>query len=561
MTMPTFATDPDELEDEIREIPICFEPMNDDLHQLSARDQELFVSSIRKGGAYDKRVLADLKYLAGKYPGVPSIKNNLMATLISAGKVQMARKLLDEIVRDHPDYLFGRVNMAHLCTDSPDQICKVPSWLGDTLRLCDFKPGTSLFHITEVRSFYVAVASFHLKSGRVEPARRIHEVLVDLTDEIEECDLQLAKLGDNIARASLQSLLKHLAEEKNLTINVKTPPLPAASTVADRERPVFHHAETAILYERGLELTADEVETLRSLPRESFVADLEAVLRDACARSPLFLEDQDFSTPEGSWFAIHAFLFLGDLEAKEALPAVLECLSLPDEALDFWFSDLLFDAIPVALQGLLKADLEAVTPWLLSPGITAKGRAAFFDAAVLIVQRQPERRAEVLDWFRRLLNALLDVRPEDNILSTHLISFLVTALCKLGAHELTDLVAAHYEKGHVSRMFHGTMDHIRSELFDSPAEPAPLAELSLADLYEELASTYSDSEDAPAADASAPVEKLQASPGPFPPFSARTGMMNPPVSFPPRKAVVGRNDPCPCGSGKKFKKCCGAVRV
>ena len=21
---------------------------------------------------------------------------------------------------------------------------------------------------------------------------------------------------------------------------------------------------------------------------------------------------------------------------------------------------------------------------------------------------------------------------------------------------------------------------------------------------------------------------------------------------------VGRNEPCPCGSGKKFKKCCGA---
>ncbi len=23
------------------------------------------------------------------------------------------------------------------------------------------------------------------------------------------------------------------------------------------------------------------------------------------------------------------------------------------------------------------------------------------------------------------------------------------------------------------------------------------------------------------------------------------------------EAVVGRNDPCPCGSGKKYKKCCG----
>jgi uncharacterized protein len=25
------------------------------------------------------------------------------------------------------------------------------------------------------------------------------------------------------------------------------------------------------------------------------------------------------------------------------------------------------------------------------------------------------------------------------------------------------------------------------------------------------------------------------------------------------QAKVGRNEPCPCGSGKKFKKCCGAA--
>jgi preprotein translocase subunit SecA len=24
------------------------------------------------------------------------------------------------------------------------------------------------------------------------------------------------------------------------------------------------------------------------------------------------------------------------------------------------------------------------------------------------------------------------------------------------------------------------------------------------------------------------------------------------------KKQVGRNDPCPCGSGKKYKKCCGS---
>jgi len=24
---------------------------------------------------------------------------------------------------------------------------------------------------------------------------------------------------------------------------------------------------------------------------------------------------------------------------------------------------------------------------------------------------------------------------------------------------------------------------------------------------------------------------------------------------------VGRNEPCPCGSGKKYKKCCGAAEA
>ncbi|MGY4308587.1 uncharacterized protein ACVIJ6_005830 [Bradyrhizobium sp. USDA 4369] len=37
-----------------------------------------------------------------------------------------------------------------------------------------------------------------------------------------------------------------------------------------------------------------------------------------------------------------------------------------------------------------------------------------------------------------------------------------------------------------------------------------------------------------------------------PPFAARP---NPFASF----GKIGRNDPCPCGSGKKYKRCCGAA--
>jgi preprotein translocase subunit SecA len=38
--------------------------------------------------------------------------------------------------------------------------------------------------------------------------------------------------------------------------------------------------------------------------------------------------------------------------------------------------------------------------------------------------------------------------------------------------------------------------------------------------------------------------------------SLRSGAV--PTLAPAMKAKVGRNDPCPCGSGKKYKKCCGA---
>ncbi len=31
------------------------------------------------------------------------------------------------------------------------------------------------------------------------------------------------------------------------------------------------------------------------------------------------------------------------------------------------------------------------------------------------------------------------------------------------------------------------------------------------------------------------------------------------ASEPVRADKIGRNDPCPCGSGKKYKKCCGAT--
>lgn len=41
-------------------------------------------------------------------------------------------------------------------------------------------------------------------------------------------------------------------------------------------------------------------------------------------------------------------------------------------------------------------------------------------------------------------------------------------------------------------------------------------------------------------------------------FDWRLALRPDPVQLPVRVVKIGRNDPCPCGSGAKYKKCCGA---
>jgi len=49
-------------------------------------------------------------------------------------------------------------------------------------------------------------------------------------------------------------------------------------------------------------------------------------------------------------------------------------------------------------------------------------------------------------------------------------------------------------------------------------------------------------------------DSVSRTPGP-----SKIGMSNSSKPKQPQKLdKIGRNDPCPCGSGKKYKKCCGA---
>ncbi len=58
----------------------------------------------------------------------------------------------------------------------------------------------------------------------------------------------------------------------------------------------------------------------------------------------------------------------------------------------------------------------------------------------------------------------------------------------------------------------------------------------------------------PAPKGSVPAGRHDPKPPTPPVEAAETTLAPAPISTGPR---VGRNAPCPCGSGKKFKRCCG----
>jgi hypothetical protein len=67
---------------------------------------------------------------------------------------------------------------------------------------------------------------------------------------------------------------------------------------------------------------------------------------------------------------------------------------------------------------------------------------------------------------------------------------------------------------------------------------------------------------APSAEAASPFGAIRgggsASAVAAPPRPARTGGVDTVRQVKREEPKVGRNDPCPCGSGKKYKKCHGA---
>jgi hypothetical protein len=124
------------------------------------------------------------------------------------------------------------------------------------------------------------------------------------------------------------------------------------------------------------------------------------------------------------------------------------------------------------------------------------------------------------------------------------------AIALLGLESMSGLVQKAFARGLIDPVF-TNYDHFREDLGRTLADPERMAGLRydkigpLDDAIAELAGWYAFS-DAAKQNRARHIAREAAGVQPRPPEAPAIN---------PLKGV-GRNDPCPCGSGKKFKKCC-----
>ena len=289
--------------------------------------------------------------------------------------------------------------------------------------------------------------------------------------------------------------------------------------------------------------------------REAITPELIASLERVTADPGCYLEDSE-RCPQ-----LFAIYLLAQFRETRARDAIVRFLALPDETTLELTGDMVTENGAVILASVCGGDPAPLLQLSLDESVNEFVRAQAIEAlAVQLLWGERAREAVIAD-LRRVFQQL--AKPGNEFLW----GSLLCLVCDLHAVELLEecqqILAGEFadptiigpeefeeEMAHPSA---SAQDHFR----DTHAPIDTIAECSTWDCFQ-----AQDSDplfDEPPFDDFAPP-----GPGFLPQFA---GLPNEP--FEPGVAIatgenpylappkIGRNDPCPCGSGKKHKKCCG----
>ncbi len=272
---------------------------------------------------------------------------------------------------------------------------------------------------------------------------------------------------------------------------------------------------------------------------EEIAPELLRILEDAADRAAQL-------DAEGDYIAhLYAMFLLAQFRETRAYPLVIRFASLPGDLPHSLCCDFITEDLGRVLASVCGGELAGIQSLIENEGADQWVRGAGLDSLVTLVATGQKSRDEIVTYFADLFRGKLVRRW------SHVWDALISDSSELYPADLLDDIERAYEEGLVNPGYIG-LDDVKRDLAEG--KDATLAKLRddphrrlVEDTVAEMGWWACFQEDSRSG-----VKNT----GPAPANSRIPAVPSSQV----QKAMpkTGRNEPCPCGSGKKYKKCCGA---
>ena len=286
-----------------------------------------------------------------------------------------------------------------------------------------------------------------------------------------------------------------------------------------------------------------ELTQVEGLPREA----LKAAFAQRVEMVPVFLKEIEGHLalepaarmkPTPLFFIFH---LLGEWREKTAYRPLARLVRLPGEEVDAIFGDGITTTGHRVMAAVFDGDPDPLYQIILDPNAEQFVRSRMCEALAMVTLLG-ELDRDLAGRFLR--NAFMDMQPQAE---SYAWVGWQSAIAMLGMSDLKLWVKKAFDRGFVDKHVLG-FDHFEQDLrrgIERPGEPIRPNDdeyTLFGDTIEELSTWYCFTEQF-SEDRERWRQRAEAN-------RARAGRLENPFKG------VGRNDPCPCGSGKKFKKCC-----
>jgi len=468
-----------------------------------------------------------------QFPDTPQLKNYLSVLYEKLNNTQKVHEVTRWIVAEHPNYLFGKLNLANEYY-LKEEYDKMPDILGREMEIKALYPDRDTFHLSEVMSFLICSVLYFTAIGDIEQAEIRHEMMHNLEPDSFKTETAMR----HILIARLKVGQKRSEDSQNSRVSVETKPQ-EIKTIS--QSPIFYHQEIRWLYCNGLYIGEEKINILLSLPKDTLIQDLELVLQDSIDRYGYFykLVDENGWEEEKMNFVVHSLFLLGELKVAKSIDIVIKVLSQSNEYLELYLGDFLGELIWEILYKIAADNLEVCKQFMFKPGIDTYGRTIFPGMVVQLALHHPERRDEAINWFNAVIQFFLTSNIEENVIDSDFIGLLICDLIDIRGSELLSEIKKLFDRGIVAENVCGDWKEV-SEAFMRPERYSNKRKiLSIAERYKNVTSTW----------AGYKQEKSKWK-------NNNENIVGPSIKQVLAKRKIGRNQPCPCGSGKKYKKCC-----